>query len=96
MTTDTNDSMLETVQQIIEQIMGDRLDPTSALSPETSLIYDLGFESIDFVLLLDQLQEHFADLPLAEHLDTMTAPTELRVRDLLAWIGARGAQVPAL
>lgn len=85
---------LREVQAALAELFGDELLDGDALTAQTSLLYDLGLESIEYVALFELLQTRFGlDLGRSElaQLDRSRLAT-LTVGDLAHLIkGARDA-----
>jgi acyl carrier protein len=54
------ESVLATVSELIEEVLGDELI-LDEITMETSFSDDLELESIEFVALSERLQEHYGD-----------------------------------
>ena len=50
---------LETVAQMIREVLGDDWDPSQEITLETTFNQDLELESIEFVALAERLQAHY-------------------------------------
>ena len=58
------------VSAVLREVMADNWDDGLVLSSDTSLLYDLDLESMELVVLADQLQQRFPQFRL---LDAMQA-----------------------
>jgi acyl carrier protein len=57
----TSESVLETVTQLIGEVVGDDFLLEGPISMDTSFSRDLELESIEFVALSEKLQEHYGE-----------------------------------
>lgn len=91
-----NDQVTEELVAILENLTGDwETGFNGAIGPNTMLISDLGFESIDVVHLIVALEEHFRrnDLPFESLLmDEGRYVQDLRVGDVANFLRQHVAQ----
>jgi aryl carrier-like protein len=96
MTLHIDERMLESLSGFLQEILGDRWQLDQELDANTSLIYDLGFESIELVLLIDQLQQRFPELSIVELFEAHAGegPPDVRLHDLAALLSGSSAPEP--
>lgn len=81
-------SIMDDVLNLLSQLAGD-WEYSGEISPETFLFADLGFESIDAVVLASHVQDHYrAQLPFPELLAELgrREVKDMRVGELVAFI----------
>lgn len=57
----TSEAVLETVTELIGEVVGDEFLLDGPITMETSFSRDLELESIEFVALSEKLQEHYGE-----------------------------------
>ena len=84
------ETVFQELSSILKEMTSDwEMDDGAAIGPETLLIADLGFRSIDVVQLVVAIEEHFGrrDLPFGELLmDDGRYVDDLRVGDAVAFL----------
>ena len=89
---------VETLADLLREVMGEDVDPDLAITAETSFSDDLELESIEFVALAERLQAHYGDRLdfvawlSGKELDDLI---QLRVGDLAAFIDQCLSSPPA-
>jgi acyl carrier protein len=74
----TQESVLETVVELIGDVVGDDLLLEGPITMETSFSRDLELESIEFVALSDKLQGHYGD-----RVDFVVWISEMELADII-------------
>lgn len=84
--------IMDDLSGLVAEVLGDAFDGEIEFSPELSLLYDLGLESVEFIALLDCLHTRYG-FPIETVVRATAAGTTLgdvRVGDLLAFIAKEG------
>ena len=84
----SRDELLKDIVELLESLRED-WEYSGEITPETSLIKDVGLESIDLVALGSAIEEKYhQNLPFAEFLATLEArnATDLRIGDVLEFL----------
>lgn len=81
--------VLEAVLDVLDELSGD-WEYDGPIGPDTYFLGELGFESLDIVVLSTLIQERYGRLPFAEYLDELgQRPVEERditVGELVAFV----------
>lgn len=81
--------VLDAVLSLLTELSGD-WEYDGPIGPETSFLADLGFESLDIVVLSTLIQQRYGRLPFAEYLEELgQRPVEERditVGELVAFV----------
>ena len=64
---------LSRVTELLQELLGERWDEEQTLAPDTSLVYDLGLESMEVVMVLERLQALFPALDALRLLERLQA-----------------------
>jgi hypothetical protein len=83
---------LGAIHGAVTSVLGEGWDAEHPLSLDTSLIYDLGLESLELVMIINELHRLAPELDLVQRLGGVEVK-DLSVGDLVVLLGRRTASV---